>query len=325
MKIALLGATGFVGRAAAAALAAHPGVRRVLLVDYDVRAAKKFAKGLSPKCGWAMADVGRTPDLERILGDVDAVANAVGPCFQYETGILLCCAAKGKPCASIGDATLSGEDRRAVHDAFRRAGLAAVSGCGLSPGWTEIMAARLATGEPAPPGGPRTAPRRLFFWSPDRFGGYAFFRRMSRLRGPERPAPAGAPEGVCRETAGGDIAATPSGGTAVRRACRRLSGLGAVGMEFSAAVAFWMRGRIRGPVDTPAAAACLVRGGREEAQVVGRIDDPDGRLPGILLAEAAVRLAERRGNGKGLLPLPEIVGPKEAEEAARAAGARIVR
>ena len=74
MKIALLGATGFVGRTAAAALAARPGVRELLLVDYDVRAAKKSARSLSPKCRWAMADAGRTPDLDRLLHEVDAAA-----------------------------------------------------------------------------------------------------------------------------------------------------------------------------------------------------------------------------------------------------------
>src|SRR5512145_761073 len=95
MKIALLGAMGFVGQAAARELAARPEVRELILVDYDVRQAKKLAKALSPKCRYAMADVGRPLELERLLGSLDAVANAVGPCAEYEKGILLTCAAAG--------------------------------------------------------------------------------------------------------------------------------------------------------------------------------------------------------------------------------------
>ncbi|MCL5965893.1 MAG: saccharopine dehydrogenase NADP-binding domain-containing protein [Deltaproteobacteria bacterium] len=324
MKIALLGATGFVGRTAAAALAARPDVRELLLVDYDIRAAKKFAKSLSPKCRWAMADAGRTPDLERLLHDVDAVASAVGPCFDYEKPILLCCAGRKRPAASIGDGPIPGADRRELHDAFRRAGVAAVSGCGLLPGWTELLARHFLGTESAAGDTSARKTRGLLFWSPERFGGYAFFRRMSRERGPEMPAPAGAPGGIYRETRAGDLAGMPTGGSAVRRAAGRVGALGTVGLEFSAALLFWLRGRIHAPEGTPAAAAGLVSAGREGAAIVALIEDPEGRLPGLLLAETVMRLAERSGDEKGLLPLPEVIGRKEAEGLAEAAGARII-
>ena len=92
MRIALLGAMGFVGQVAARELSGRQEVRELLLVDYNVREAKKFAKSLAPKCRWAMADVGRARDLERLLGDVDAVASAVGPCREFEKTVLLTCA-----------------------------------------------------------------------------------------------------------------------------------------------------------------------------------------------------------------------------------------
>ena len=120
MKIALLGAMGFVGQSVARELAGHKDVAELLLVDYNIREAKKFARALSPKCRWGMADVGRVPDLERLLDDVDAVANAVGPCGEYEKGVFLTCARSKRPVASIGDGILSGGDRREIHDAFRR-------------------------------------------------------------------------------------------------------------------------------------------------------------------------------------------------------------
>src|SRR5512139_2745319 len=167
MKIALLGAMGFVGQAAARELAARPEVRELILVDYDVRQAKKLAKALSPKCRYAMADAGRIPEVERLLGGLDAVANAVGPCAEYERNVLMTCAAAGAAAASVGDGPLSEPDRREVHEAFRRAGVAAVSGCGLLPGWTEILSAHfLRPGRERHPGDVR----RFLFCSPDRFG-----------------------------------------------------------------------------------------------------------------------------------------------------------
>src|SRR3990172_4385602 len=192
MKIALLGAMGFVGQVAARELAGRQDVRELLLVDYNVREAKRFDRTLSPKCRWAMADVGRIPDLERLLGAVDAVANATGPCAEYEKGILLACAGSKQPAASIGDGVLSDADRREIHDAFRRAGAGAVSGCGLLPGWTDLLAVHFLPAARIPSelvsrgdGG------KFLFCAPDRFGGYAFFRRVVRGIGRPPAAPAG--------------------------------------------------------------------------------------------------------------------------------------
>ena len=80
MKILLLGAAGFIGRAAAVLLARRDDVGELILVDYDIRDAKRLAKALSPKCRWAMADVGKPLELSRLLEGIDAVASAVGPC-----------------------------------------------------------------------------------------------------------------------------------------------------------------------------------------------------------------------------------------------------
>src|SRR3970282_3012121 len=79
MRIALLGAMGFCGQVAARELAGRTDVRELLLVDYNIREAKRFARALSPKCRWAMADVGRIPDLERLLSSVAPGAKATGP------------------------------------------------------------------------------------------------------------------------------------------------------------------------------------------------------------------------------------------------------
>jgi uncharacterized protein YbjT (DUF2867 family) len=323
MKIALLGAMGFVGQSAARELAARTDVAELLLVDYNVREAKKFARALSPKCRWAMADVGRAPDLERLLGDVDAVANAVGPCAEYEKGVFLTCARSKRPVASIGDGVLSGDDRREIHDAFRRAGAGAVSGCGLLPGFADMLAAHFL---PAVVG--RRSSRRgdetFLFCSPDRFGGYAFFRRIAREIGRPLGPPPHAPVGRYFEAGEGMAIGLPEGKAA--GICKGIAGgfgvFGAVGREMSAAFLFWLRRSLRPAEGTPAAAAGVypvVEGQKGYAAII----DPDGRVAGTVLAESVLLLGRERGKRNGLLPLPEILGREEAARIASSCKATV--
>src|SRR5512147_2649456 len=117
MKILLLGAAGFTGRAAAVLLARRDDVGELILVDYDIRDAKRLAKALSPKCRWAMADVGKPLELTRLLEGIDAVAGAVGPCAEYEKSVLLTCAQGRIATAAIGEGTIAAEDRREIDGA----------------------------------------------------------------------------------------------------------------------------------------------------------------------------------------------------------------
>jgi hypothetical protein len=333
MKIALLGAMGFVGQTAARALARCPEVRELLLVDYNIRETKKFGKALSPKCRWAMADVGRAPELVRLLDDVDAVANAVGPCREYEKTVLLTCAGARMPTASIGDGILSDADRGEIHDAFRRTGVMAVSGCGILPGWTELLAAHFLSApsegdRPAAAteeGGKSTAKaNRFLFFSPDRFGGYAFFRRIVREIGGPAPIPPCAPAGRYFESGEGTLIGFPEGRQARlgRSIASGLGVFGAVGRELSSAFLYWLRRSQRSATGTHAAAAGVfpAEGGKGQ---VASISDPDGLVPGTMLAETVLRLGRDREKTTGLMPLPGILGRKEAERIAAACGGEI--
>ncbi|MEW6719213.1 MAG: saccharopine dehydrogenase NADP-binding domain-containing protein, partial [Thermodesulfobacteriota bacterium] len=303
MKIALLGAAGFVGRAAALELSRRPEVGELLLVDYVIKDAKKMAKALSPKCRYAMADVGKAPELARLLEGIDAVASAVGPCAEYEKTILLTCAAARVPAASVGDLPLPPGDRDEIHAAFRSAGLAAVSGCGMMPGWTDLLAAHYLEGAAA------TAPSRFLFFSPDRFGGYAFLRDCAKRIGAGADAPRGAPPGRYFSTPDGSVLGVPGNkaGARVARITGSLGKLGTVGKEFAGASLLWLRGSMTAPPGTPAA-VCGVAAGKRTA----RLEDPAGTLGSILLAEAAVRLATRAQGAAGLLPIGDLVGKEAA-------------
>jgi hypothetical protein len=322
MKIVLLGAAGFTGRAAAALLARRDDVGELILVDYDIRDAKRLAKALSPKCRWAMADVGKPLELSRLLEGIDAVASAVGPCAEYEKAVLLSCAAGGVAAATIGEGTIAAEDRREISVAFRDAGVPAVVGCGMMPGWTELLAAHFldAADRAAHPPLPAPTMRYLFF-SPARFGGYGFLRGVAKGITGAAPVPAGAPAGSYFALPDGSRIGVPEGkaGNRLRRIVGTAAKLGAVGKEFSAALLLWTRGGMPEPAGTPVAVAGVAAGDR-----FARVVDPRGNLGAALLAETAVRLAARPHKATGLLPLPELIGREEAEELAARLGARIV-
>jgi NAD(P)-dependent dehydrogenase (short-subunit alcohol dehydrogenase family) len=322
MKILILGAAGFIGRVAAVLLARRDDVGELILVDYDIRDAKRLAKALSPKCRWAMADVGKPMELSRLLEGIDAVAGAVGPSAEYEKTVLLSCAEGGIPAVTIGEGTIAAEDRREIDGAFRDAGVPAVVGCGMMPGWTELLAAHfLGAGDrSAHPPSPSPEGRYLFF-SPARFGGYGFLRGVAKGITGAAPVPVGAPAGTYFALSDGSRIGVPEGkaGNRLGRIIGTVGKLGAVGKEFSAALLLWTRGGMSEPTGTPVAVAGVAAGDR-----FARVEDPRGILGAALLAEAAVRLAARPRKATGLLPLPELIGREEAEELAIASGARIV-
>ena len=322
MKILLLGAAGFTGRAAAVLLARRDDVGELILVDYDIRDAKRLAKALSPKCRWAMADVGKALELTRLLGGIDAVASAVGPSAEYEKPILLSCAAGGIPAATIGEGTIAAEDRREIDGVFRDTGVPAVVGCGMMPGWTELLAAHFLDASDRSAHSPPLSPgERYLFFSPARFGGYGFLRGIAKGITGTAPVPFGAPAGSYFALSDGSRIGVPKGKAEIR--LRRIVGtvgkLGAVGKEFSAAMLLWTRGGMREPAGTPVAVAGVAAGDR-----FARVEDPRGNLGAVLLAETAILLAARPHKAAGFLPLPDLIGRKEAEAIASAAGARIV-
>jgi len=197
-----------------------------------------------------------------------------------------------------------------------------VAGCGMMPGWTELLASRFLEAGDAdanpPPGAPAT---RYLFFSPARFGGYAFLRGVAKGITGAAPVPAGAPAGRYFALPDGSRIGVPEGkaGKRLGRIVGTARKLGAVGKEFSAALLLWTRGGMPEPPGTPVAVAGVAAGTR-----FARVEDPRGNLAAALLAGTAVRLATRPRIATGLLPLTDLFGRKEAEELAARSGARIV-
>jgi len=191
----------------------------------------------------------------------------------------------------------------------------------MMPGWTELLAAHfLGAGDAAANPALPSPPTRYLFFSPARFGGYAFLRAVSiGISGPA-PVPAGAPPGSYFSLPDGSRIGVPEGkpGNRLGGIVGTVGKLGTVGKEFSAALLLWTRGTMTAADGTPAAAAGVVAGDR-----FARVEDPQGNLGAILLAETAVRLASHPRIATGLLPLPELLGREEAERLAARSGARI--
>jgi hypothetical protein len=316
MRIALIGSLGFAGSAAAKALAARPEVEKLLLADYNVTAAKKLAKRLGrEKCVHAMVDAAKHLELERVLDGADAAAVAVGPGRDYDRLVLLACAGLRVPAASLGDAAFS-PDAKEIDSAFRASGTAAVHGCGLLPGFTELLSTHFL---PSPKEGDED--ERFLLVSPDRFGGYAFFRHLA-LAGltPADPRP-GLPEGTWFR-AGGTLVGLPPGkaGGRARLVLSLFSPFGDVGAEFSGAFLHWLRNRMKGAADAPAAVAGVVRSVAATGKVkCASVSDPSGELAGTFLADCALRLARGEAKRKGLVPVSELYDRKAAEALASAA------
>jgi len=162
---------------------------------------------------------------------------------------------------------------------------------------------------------------RYLFFSPARFGGYAFLRGVAKGITGEAKVPAGAPAGSYFALPDGSRIGVPDGkaGNRLRRIVGTAGKLGAVGKEFSAALLLWTRGGMQDPTGAHVAVAGVAAGDR-----FARVEDPRGNLGAALLVETVVRLAARPHKAAGLLPLPERIGREEAEAIATAAGARII-
>jgi hypothetical protein len=236
----------------------------------------------------------------------------------------MACAEKGIGAASIGDGTLTADDRREIHDALGRKDKAAVSGCGMLPGWTELLAAHfLPAGNAAGEAGNGTATGRYLYCSLDRFGGYAFFRRVAKDAAREKKSPPHAPAGSYFAM-DADLLGLPAGrpGSLYRRIGGALGAFGTAGREFSAALLYWLRGALGAEGESAAAVAGVWREGGGSPDAVS-LEDPRGALAAALLAEVACRIAAGHVAGKGLLPLPEVIGREEAETIVEKYGGRI--
>ncbi len=148
MKILVMGGAGDMGSRTVEDLAAAAGVDRVTIGDRNLAAAQELASRLaaSPAEVTALAvDAMDHRGLVEAMSGQDVVASALGPFYLFETRLVRAALEAGVDYISICD------DWSAVQDTIirfdgpaRSGGRMVVSGCGVSPGMSNVAVRYLA-------------------------------------------------------------------------------------------------------------------------------------------------------------------------------------
>lgn len=137
MRVLVLGA-GMMGSAAAADLARSPGIERVVLADADLKRARRAAAA-HPKIRPVRADVTDARAVQQLMRSVQGVLSAVPYFHNLElTRWAIRC---GAHFCDLGGNSLLVQRQFQLHGDARRAGVAVLPDCGLSPGLTSILVA----------------------------------------------------------------------------------------------------------------------------------------------------------------------------------------
>ncbi len=139
--VAILGASGAVGRVAVQTLLASREFQRVILADIDTVAAKKLQSSANaPGMEVRRMDAGDVGSVARIIADVDVVLNCTGPFFRYARPVMEAVLRTGLDYVDVCDDVDATLELLAMDEAARSAGVTALIGMGNSPGITNILA-----------------------------------------------------------------------------------------------------------------------------------------------------------------------------------------
>ena len=140
MKILVTGATGVMGRRVTAELAQSGEIEELLITSRDgseaTRVASLFGGG---RVRGAALDVTDTSAFIGLARGVDVVVNAAGPGYLFEVECVRATIDAGTHYVSLCDDVVVTERVAALDPAARDAGVTVISGCGLSPGLTNLM------------------------------------------------------------------------------------------------------------------------------------------------------------------------------------------
>jgi saccharopine dehydrogenase-like NADP-dependent oxidoreductase len=133
--IAITGGQGFVGSTVGQLLLAREGVERVILMD-------RMTTGQIEEAEEIIVDIHNHEELVAALKDVDLVFNAVGPYFAHGTSVFDAALASGTNYADACADVAITKAMLAKDQEWQDAGLTAVTGFGLSPGITNLLAGK---------------------------------------------------------------------------------------------------------------------------------------------------------------------------------------
>lgn len=144
-KILVLGGAGAEGSVLARDLV-NSGVEEVVLGDYNIDAASELADELNglgkSKVSAIQIDANQQQELVRLLKEQkpNLVCNIIGPFFKYGPPIARAAIEARTPYIDINDDYQPAlEILDNLYDDAKQAGIPVFTGCGVSPGWTNLM------------------------------------------------------------------------------------------------------------------------------------------------------------------------------------------
>ena len=146
MKVLVVGAAGAIGRRVSAELASSPDVEKLVVTSRDADAASRVASILgTDRVDDEVLDIEDTDRFVSLARDVDVVVCAAGPHYLFEASAVRAAIDAGTHYVSLCDDHVVTERVLALDPAARDAGVTVISGCGLSPGLTDLLIAVAAS------------------------------------------------------------------------------------------------------------------------------------------------------------------------------------
>lgn len=148
MRVFLLGATGAVGRRTAAELLRQPEVEELVVAGRNQPTTEGLARALGGGSDRVRAQVVSLDgdDLALQITGCDVVVSCAGPFYETERSAAQAAIDGGVSYVSLCDELAPFEEVMALDESAAASGATVVSGCGLSPGITNMLVAFAAAG-----------------------------------------------------------------------------------------------------------------------------------------------------------------------------------
>ncbi len=146
MKVIALGGAGDMGRRAVADLALQPDVQELTVADYNSDAARRLSVELGgpPHVAPLRVDASNHSALVNSLLGHDVAFSAIGPFYRFEAAVARAAIEAGVPLVTICDDYDGAEEVLGLDSAAKEKKVAILTGCGLSPGLSNVLARKAA-------------------------------------------------------------------------------------------------------------------------------------------------------------------------------------
>ena len=145
MKVVALGGSGEVGRYATATALKYGFVEELVIADKDGESAASVARSLGPSATSKHIDATNSKELVELFKRADVVINTVGPFYRFGVPILEAAIDAGCDYLDICDDWEPTLKMLELNDRARESGITAIIGMGVSPGVTNLLAAKAVT------------------------------------------------------------------------------------------------------------------------------------------------------------------------------------